>query len=137
MMNEQEKKIVRLLLNEMAFEGAMRHFNEVLPDLSRDIFDELEAIGIPEKYDGQMESYRYKEIAFDLNKSAFENCYLHLRTIRNNIIHANKAYLPDPPERLSDLLNWSDRFIERVYDADCNFSRRALEIKTVLKIESF
>jgi len=136
-MNEQEKQIIRLLLNEMAFEGAMKHFNEVPPDILRDIFDELEAIGIPEKYDGQIENYRYEEIAFDPGKSAFENCYIHLRTIRNNIIHANKAFRPDPPERLSDLLNWSDRFIKRVYGADCNFSRRAREIKAVLKIESF
>lgn len=58
-MNEQEKQIVRLLLNEMAFEGAMRHFNEAHPDIPRDIFDELEAIGIPEKYDREIEDYRY------------------------------------------------------------------------------
>jgi hypothetical protein len=69
--------------------------------------------------------------------SIFENCYRHLRTIRNNIIHANKAYRPDPPGRLSDLLNWSDRFIESVCSADCDFSKRAREIKDVLKIESF
>jgi len=37
-MNGQERKIVRLLLNEMAFEGAMRHFGEAPPGIATELF---------------------------------------------------------------------------------------------------
>ena len=136
-MNEQEKKIVSLLLNEMAFEGAMKHFGEMEPDIPKELFHELEEIGLPEEYDRKTGTYRYTKMEFDTGKGDFKNCYQHLRTIRNNIIHANKAYLPDPPERLSDLLNWSEKFIESVYHSDSDFAARALQIKEALKIESF
>jgi len=121
----------------MAFEGAMTHFEEQPPDLPKGLFWELEGIGIPQKYDGRYENYRYEKILFDSNAGVFENCYRYLRTIRNNIIHANKAYKPDPPERLSDLLNWSEKFIESVYQTDSEFAARANEIKAALRIESF
>lgn len=136
-MNEQERKIVRLLLNEMAFEGAMRHFGEAPPDLPREIFTALEQIGIPSKYDGAIEAYRYETVEFDPERSVFENCYRHMRTIRNNIIHANKAYRPDPPERLTDLLDWSENLIDSVYRTGSDFADRAQEIKDVLKIKAF
>ena len=68
-MNEQETQIIRLLLNEMAFEGAMKHFREIPPDIPKDIFELLEAIEIPKKYDGRIEDYRYEEIAFDTETS--------------------------------------------------------------------
>ena len=136
-MNQQEQKIVRLLLNEMAFEGAMRHFRETPPALPRAVFEELEKIGIPARYDGAIEDYRYEEIAFDPGKSVFENCYAHLRTIRNNIIHANKAFRPDPPDRLGDLLDWAGNFIESVYETGSDFASCAREIKAALRIDSF
>ena len=135
--NEQEEKIVRLLLNEMAFEGAMKHFGEAPPEIDRQLFDELEAIGIPERYDGNIENYRYFEFEYNDDKSVFENCYFHLRIIRNNIIHANKAFRPDPPERLNDLLDWARKLIDSVYETDSEFGDRAREIKAVLNIESF
>jgi len=135
--NQQEKKIVHLLLNEMAFEGAMRHFRETPPALPRAVFEELEKIGIPARYDGAIEDYRYEEIAFDPGKSVFENCYAHLRTIRNNIIHANEAFRPDPPERLGELLDWAGKFIDSVYGTDSDFASRACEIKAALGFESF
>ena len=50
---------------------------------------------------------------------------------------ANKAFRPDPPERLSELLNWSEELFLAVYAADCSFSERAKEIEAVLRIESF
>ncbi|WP_282611011.1 hypothetical protein [Pelagibius sp. Alg239-R121] len=136
-MNEQEKQIVRLLLNEMAFEGAKRHFHEPPPDIDIELFRKLERIGVPLMYDGQIEDYRYAEIEFDEQWSVFENCYRYLRIIRNNIIHANKAFRPDPSQRLSDLLSWSDELIDTVYATDSDFSARAQEIKAVLSIESF
>ena len=46
-MNSQEQKIVTLVLNEMAFEGPMKHFGEAPPKLSKELFEELKAIGIP------------------------------------------------------------------------------------------
>ena len=133
-MNLQEQAIVRLLLNEMAFEGAMRHFHEQQPDLPMELFERLQAIGIPQKYDGAIENYRYVDIQFDPTHSVFENCYLHLRVIRNNIIHANKAFRPDPPKRLADLLAWSDELIGAVYNTNSAFADRARDIKAVLKI---
>lgn len=136
-MNEQEAQIVRLLLNEMAFEGATRHFHESPPDIDASLFHELDRIGIPAMYDGKIEDYRYEVIKFDEDKSVFENCYKYLRVIRNNIIHANKAFRPDPPERLSDLLNWSDKLIGAVYEKNSSFADRATEIKAVLGIETF
>lgn len=136
-MSEQELQIARLLFNEMAFEGVMSYFDEVPPVLDIELFHRLERIGIPLKYDGSIEDYRYADIEFDSGRSVFENCYKYLRIIRNNIIHANKAFRPDPPERLSDLLNWSDEVIGAVYATASSFADRAREIKSVMQIESF
>lgn len=136
-MNSQEQKIVTLVLNEMAFEGAMKHFGEAPPELPKDLFDDLKAIGIPGRYDGSIEGYQYVDIEFDETKSMFENCYRQLRVIRNNIVHANKAYCPDPPERLSELLDWAEGFIQCVYRSDSSLANRAKEIKDVLGIETF
>jgi len=136
-MNEQERKIIKLLLNEMAFEGAAKHFGEPPPDVPEQLFADIERIEIPQKYDGRTESYKYVEIEFRPGTSVFEKCYCYLRTIRNNIIHANKAYRPDTPQRLTDLLDWAETFIDSVYATDTPFARRALEIKQIMKIESF
>ncbi|MGB7334481.1 MAG: hypothetical protein WBD01_01715 [Salaquimonas sp.] len=136
-MNEQEMKIANLLFNEMAFEGAMKHFGEVPPDLDMGLFEQIRRLGIPLKYNGHIEAYDEAIIEFDENRSVFENCYRCLRTIRNNIIHANKAYRPDPPDRLEELLNWSGDFIDQVYQSNSDFSERALEIKKALSIENF
>lgn len=126
--NQQEQKIVSLILNEMAFEGAMKHFDEAPPDLPIALFDELKSVGIPNRYDGNIGDYSYVDIEFDEGKSVFENCYRHLRTIRNNIVHANKAFRPDPPERLNELLDWADGFIQSVYKTDMPLAARATEI---------
>ena len=48
-MNEQERKIIKLLLNEMAFEGAAKHFSEPPPDVSDQLFVEIKRIEIPKK----------------------------------------------------------------------------------------
>jgi hypothetical protein len=136
-MNDQEKQIVRLLLNEMAFEGAIRHFGEAPPDIPRELFERLETMGFPQMFDGRIGNYGYEKMAFDARLSVFENCYKFLRIIRNNIIHANKAARPDTPKRLGDLLAWSDAFIGAVYSTNSDFARRAQEIKAVLRIESF
>ncbi len=136
-MNEQERKIIKLLLNEMAFEGAAKHFSEPPPDVSDQLFVEIKRIEIPKKYDGNTESYKYVEVNFDPGTSNFVKCYTYLRIIRNNIIHANKAYRPDTPERLADLLDWAERFIDSVYEVESPFAERAQEIKRIMKIELF
>jgi hypothetical protein len=136
-MNEQEQKIIGLVLNEMAFEGAIKHFHEAPPDLPDKLFEDLKAIGIPSRYDGNIGDYCYVDIEFDNGKSVFENCYRQLRTIRNNIIHANKAFRPDSPERLNDLLDWAHRFIDSVYQSNSALAKRAEAIKTTLRIENF
>ncbi|QFT83146.1 hypothetical protein FIU89_21175 (plasmid) [Roseovarius sp. THAF27] len=136
-MNQQERKLISLVLNEMAFEGAIKHFHETSPDLPRDLFDELKSIGVPGRYDGNIEDYRYVDIEFDQEKSVFENCYRQLRTIRNNIVHANQAFRPDPPERLNELLEWAQGFIDSVYHTNSPLAERAKEIKAILRIENF
>ncbi|WP_321333015.1 hypothetical protein [Breoghania sp.] len=136
-MKQQEYSIISLVLNEMAFEGAIKHFQEAPPGLPRELFEELRGIGIPGRYDGSIEDYRYVDIEFDHEKSVFENCHRQLRTIRNNIIHANKAYRPDPPERLDELLKWALVFIDSVYKTGSPLAERAKEIKAKLKIETF
>ncbi|WP_188484134.1 hypothetical protein [Marivita lacus] len=136
-MHEQEHKIISLVLNEMAFEGAIKHFHEAPPDVPRNLFEDLKAIGIPGRYDGKIQGYRYVDIEFDDEKSVFENCYRELRTIRNNIVHANKAYRPDPSERLNDLLDWAQGFIHSVYQTNSRLAERAKEIKVTLGIENF
>lgn len=73
-MKQQEHNIISLVLNEMAFEGAIKHFQEVPPDLPRELFEELKGIGIPGRYDVSIEDYRYVAIEFDHEKSVFENC---------------------------------------------------------------
>lgn len=77
------------------------------------------------------------DIEFDEAKSVFENCYRQLRIIRNNIVHANKAYRTDPPERLNEQLDWAEGFIQSVYRTDSALATRAQEIKDVLGIETF
>ncbi len=75
-MNDQELKIITLLLNEMAFEGAMEHFGEAPPDIPKELFEEIVRIEIPKKYDGDTESYRYLQAPpFDEQITAYENCY--------------------------------------------------------------
>ena len=136
-MKRQGQKIISLLLNEMAFEGEIKHFTEEPPDVPIKLFEELKAIGIPGPYDGNIEDYRYVDIEFDENKSVFQNCYRQLRVIRNNIIHANKAYRPDSPERLNELLDWAEGFIHGVYQTNSTMAKRAGEIKGALRIETF
>lgn len=136
-MKEQERKNVKLLLNEMAFEGAMKHFNAPHPEIADALFEKIEGIEIPKRYDGNYEIYEYEHFEFPEDWSAFQRCYKCLRIIRNNIVHANKAYKPDTPERLGDLLNWADEFIDAIYATDTAFAQCAAEIKNVMKIESF
>lgn len=136
-MDRQEAQIIRLLLNEMAFEGASKHFQEEFPDIDIGLFADLERVGAPQKYQENNDSYRNEGIEFDKNACVFENCYRYLRVIRNNIIHANKAYQPDSPGRLTDLLDWSDKFIAAVYSTGSPFAERARQIKSTLRISEF
>lgn len=136
-MNEQEWLIVGLLLNEMAFEAADKHFGEVPPDIPETLLTQIGEIGVPHKYDRNSGSYQEVPVENRPDATAYEQCYAYLRTIRNNIIHANKAYEPDTPERLKDLLAWANRFITAVYETDSSFAQRAKQIKDVMRIESF
>lgn len=83
-MNKQENQIIRLLLNEMAFEGAIKHFSEAPPELDREFFDCICKLGIPQKYNRKNQTYDYVDIQFNETISVFENCYACMRTIRNN-----------------------------------------------------
>lgn len=55
-------------------------------------------------------------VTFSPDAPVYGRCYEYLRIIRNNIVHAKKAYKPDTPERLKDLLDWAHRFIAAVYE---------------------
>ena len=136
-MNEQEQLIIGLLLNEMAFEGAVKHFDEDTPDIPEYLLTHIQDIGVPQKFDRKSRMYRDVTVEIEANSTVFNQCHAHLRTVRNNIIHANKANEPDTPERLTDLLEWADRFITSVYETDSSFARRARQIKAVMQIESF
>ena len=136
-MNEQERLIIRLLLNEMAFEGAVEHFGEDPPDIPETLLTQIQGIGVPQKYDQNLGTYQDVPVEIDANATVYEQCYAHLRIVRNNIIHANKAFEPDTPERLTDLLEWADRFIAAVNETDSSFARRARQIKGEMQIESF
>jgi len=136
-MNNQERAIISLLLNEMAFEGALKHFHEPIPAISEDFLKQIAAIEPPKRYDRNSASYELVNVEFAPDVSTFEQCFAYLRIIRNNIIHANKAHRPDTPERLTELLDWAASFITSVYDANTSFANRAREIKAVLMIESF
>ena len=76
-------------------------------------------------------------MSYRAGMTVYEKCYSHLRVIRNNIIHANKAYRPDTPERLKELLDWAECFIATVYETESTFATCAQEIKATMKIESF
>ncbi len=54
-------------------------------------------------------------IEFENEKLVFENCYRQFRTIKNNIVHANKAYRPDSPERLNELLDGTQGVVNNVH----------------------
>ena len=56
---------------------------------------------------------KYANIQHNPRVSEFENCYKCLRLLRNNIVHANKAYEPDTPQRLTDLLDWAESLFGR------------------------
>ena len=64
-------------------------------------------------------------------------CKIIDKAAETNVIHANKAYRPDPPERLNDLLQWAQRFIHSVYETNSPLAERAMEIKATLRIENF
>ncbi len=136
-MNNQEVQIIKLLLNEMAFEGVQKHYGIESPDIDKKLWDELNKIGAPLKYDRGAKKYRYDEIEYNSEDTVFENCYKYLRIIRNNIIHANKAIEPDSPERMAELLTWSKNFIDTANETDSDFSQKVREIKEIMKIESF
>ena len=125
-MADQERQIINLLLNEMAFEGAKCHYNEILPHIDINLDDELQNIGgAPKVYSKARRRYEDKEV---------NNWYEFLRIIRNNVIHANKAVNQNEPARLSSLLELSDRVIEAVNRTDSPFAKRANEIKSALQI---
>ena len=136
-MEKQERQIIRLLLNEMAFEGATRLFDQEPPEIEKEIFDELEKIGVPLQFYRHENQYKPAQNEFGSEDNVYSKCYGYMRIIRNNIIHANKAFKPDSPERLSSLLDWSDKFIDAVYKSDSAFSNTAIEIKDKLKIKTF
>ncbi len=112
-MPNQEKQIINLLLNELAFEGARLHFLESDPTINIMHFTAINGIGLPQRMQRGQYSPNNNLQGLNANQqlSEYEKCYRCMRQIRNNIIHANKAMVPDTPNRLSDLLNWSDSFI--------------------------
>jgi hypothetical protein len=135
--NAREEKIISLFINYLALEGAQMHFDAPIPDenLFEDIRIEIQAKP-PQIWDKSINDYKD-----DPNTRAYTNNFKYswycLKLIRNNLFHANKAMKPDTPERLDFLLNWSDKFIKKIYRTDCELAKRAKEIKSILQIQSF
>lgn len=63
-MNDQERQIINLLLNEMAFEGAKLHRGKKLPCIDINLDIELERIGgAPKAYCTKRKRYEDKRIS--------------------------------------------------------------------------
>jgi hypothetical protein len=63
-MKEQERKIIKLLLNNMAFEGAKEHFEAPPPEVSKALFTQIEKIKIPQRYNRNEGMYTYVSVDF-------------------------------------------------------------------------
>lgn len=134
----QEDKIVIILINYMALEGAKELFGEESP--SNDSFESFkdEMIenenGPPQWWNGKeyIENKKIKD-----SQGGFEYSWLCLTGIRNNLFHANKAMVPDVPKRLDFLLDWSVRFIKKIYDDGGDMANKAREIREKLEIKSY
>lgn len=129
----QEQKIVFILINYMALEGALEHFGAERP--SADCFDTLK-LTIKEQRPQYWNKYQYEDnarITDDLD--AFEYSWRCLTGIRNNLFHANKANKPDPQERLNFLLDWSVDFINVIYEKGGDLAQKSKQIKDILQIK--
>lgn len=128
----QEQRIVFILINYLALEGAQNHFTATLPpdELFESLKQEMQIQSPPQFWRNHYVDNR--EIKDEL--PAFEYAWKCLKGIRNNLFHANKAMQPDTPERLDFLLRWSVDFINAIYDADGDLARKAQKIKEVLQI---
>ena len=133
----REEKIISLFINYLALEGAQAHFNALIPDekLFEKIRKEIQSKP-PQIWDKSIDDYK-DDPNIGTCTNDFKYSWYCLRSIRNNLFHANKAMKPDTPERLDFLLNWSDKFIKKIYETDCALSNRAKEIKGILQIQSF
>lgn len=135
MSNDMQDKIVFFLLNYLALEGAKEHFGKVLPpdnEAINKLYNRLKGIGFPGEWDDAQRCFDYTGVA-NKGKSDVERCWNALRIIRNNLFHANKAVIPDTPERLYDLLDWAKRFIEALMQ-DNDLGGQAKDIKYLLNI---
>lgn len=131
----QEQKITFLLLNFMALEGAIKHFNASSPP--SELFELFKAQMKAEHPPAYWKAGGYTanlEISDQL--PAFEYSWRCLKGIRNNLFHANKAREPDMEERLDFLLDWSSEFIKTVYATNGDLAQKALAVKKALKITS-
>jgi len=132
----RKDRIVYLLLNYIALEGALTHFNEKLPKDNNcfdSLYREIEEKGFPEKWDKAQDMYvsTNEDINGDTNCKL---CWSCLKLIRNNLFHANKARKPDTPKRLDFLLDWSYRYIDNILSGNYSVSIKAKEIKDILEI---
>ena len=119
----------------MALEGALKHFNATYPPSGPfEYFKAQMQEGNPPAYwkTSSGEYIANAEITDDL--SAFEYSWNCLKSIRNNLYHANKARQPDTPERLDFLFDWSIEFIKAVYATRGDLAQKTSAIKKILKI---
>lgn len=131
---ENKEKISTFLLNYMVLEGAKEHFNQTLPKENKSItlfYSRLEDIGFPKRWNEGDNTYSSPN---NQGHTVTEKCWNQLKTIRNNLFHANKAKKPDTNERLSDLLDWSNDFMNELLKSNYAIGEKSLEIKKVLKI---
>jgi hypothetical protein len=156
----QEEKIIFILLNYIAIEGAYKLFSTPFPkDMTETatLLEKIDGENFPEKFNDK--SYQKNKLADffssewgkslekELDKSSeisdIYKCWLALTRIRNNICHANKAYHQDLAVRIDLLLDWSVDFINHLLSATDSagakhsFVVRAEEIKQKLKIDNW
>lgn len=135
-MNTREEQICTLLLNQTAYEGAHKLNNEHYPAVAECHVDNLRRIEPPRQFDKSKKEYK-DSTPFNDDASNEENCFKCLAKIRDNIIHANKAFDPDSHVRIQSLLDWACDFIDHVNSLDCEFTHKAKSIKSALEIENF
>jgi len=132
----REEKIIYILLNYIALEGAIFHFEDKFEDDfdCSSLLKEIDEIGIPATWDLAQQLYGYDNKRLRDGTDA-QKCWEALSRIRNNFVHANKAKIVDGAEKLEKLMDWSIQFIRHIEENEQMPKR--LSVKETFHIKSW
>ena len=137
MSTTQKEKIVSFIIDFIALEGAKEHFGAELPATNQNIeklYQKILVIGFPGEWDETQYIYDYTG-AHIPSGTHTEMCWHCLKTIRNNLFHANKAKRPDIPKRLTELLDLSNSFMKELNKGENEIGQHAKAIREKLQID--